>query len=245
MCGRVSLTAAVVDLEALFGLAGIQGWSGPRYNLAPSQDLLCIRAADGVREGVALRWGLLPFWARDAKLGYRLINARAETAASKNSFRAAFKRRRCLVAIDGFFEWEREGKTKKPWRIVREDGAPYALAGLWESWTDQEGALGEAGATVETATILTTEANALLARIHHRMPVILPPEAWEAWLDPAEDDRERLQGLLGPAPSSGLEMVRVSTWMNDARHEGPEAVRPLDGEEARRIAGAEVEATGD
>ena len=198
----------------------------PRYNLAPSQRAAVVRAEDGARRLALLRWGLIPAWADDPRIGHRLINARAETAADKPAFRAAFRRRRALVPVDGFYEWVRRGDAREPWLVFPRDGGLMALAGLWERWRVPDGArltgsLAEYGPgdAVETFTVLTTEANAAMRPLHHRMPVILPPEAFDAWLAGGEV-------ALGPAPDDLLAMHAVDPRVNSPRHDDPECVRP-------------------
>jgi putative SOS response-associated peptidase YedK len=187
MCGRYSLTSPTEAVRRMFDFPE-QPNLAVRVNIAPSQDVAAVRlGADGAsaRHFAWLRWGLIPSWAKEPGIGNRMINARAETIAEKPAFRAAFRRRRCLIPADGFYEWKTERGRKQPYRIALEGGAPFAFAGLWERW---EGA-GEAGA-VESCTIATTEANARLKAIHHRMPVILAPEAYDLWLDPAAPGAE-------------------------------------------------------
>jgi len=198
----------------------------PRYNLAPSQPAAVVRAEDGERRLAMLRWGLIPAWADDPRIGHRLINARAESVAEKPAFRAAFRRRRCLVPADGFYEWTRQGKVRTPWLVTPRGGGLMAFAGLWERWrvpasARLSGSLAERspGDVVETFTVLTTEANAPMRALHHRMPVILPPQAFDAWLSGGEV-------ALGPAPDDLLAMHAVSLRVNNPRHDDPECVLP-------------------
>ena len=227
MCGRFLQRFAWDDLCAFLRLEGPPANLRPRYNLAPSQHAAVVRNDAGARRLSMLRWGLIPAWAKDPGIGHKLINARAETAAVKPAFRAAFARRRCLVPADGFYEWRREGAVRKPWRIARRDGAPMAFAGLWERWRVPEGAalrgsLAEcrAGEVVETFTLITTEANATLRALHHRMPVLLREEAFGPWLS-GEEVR------LAPAPEDWLAMHRVGLRVNDPRNDDPECVVAL------------------
>ena len=207
----------------------------PRYNVAPSQDVAVARAADpgsqsGAGEGRTLsmmRWGLIPAWAKDHAIGHKLINARSETAAQKPSFRSAFRRRRCLIPADGFYEWQGRGRTRQPWLFGLRGGAPFAVAGLWERWTVPEGAaltgsLAERspGDAVETCTILTTAANETVARAHSRMPVILPPDAWDAWLADEEVP-------LAPYPADAMTAWPVSTHVNRPANDDPRCVEPV------------------
>jgi putative SOS response-associated peptidase YedK len=175
---------------------------------------------DGERRLDLLRWGLIPSWAKDPAVGARTINARAETVAEKPSFRAAFRRRRCLVLADGYYEWRKEGSKKQPYYIRMRDEAPFAFAGLWEYWSP-----GDDAETLETCTLITTEANELTRAIHDRMPVILPPDAYEVWLDPELDDRPRLLSLLRPYESQALIADPVSTHVNNPKHDDPECVQ--------------------
>ncbi len=224
MCGRFLQRLAWNDVYALLRMEGPPANLRPRYNLAPSQDAAVVRSENGERRLSLLRWGLIPPWAKDVNIGHRLINARAETAAVKPAFRAAFAKRRCLVPADGFYEWRREGVVRQPWPITRRDGAPMAFAGLWERWQVPEGAalrgsLAECGPgeVVETFTLLTTEANETLRPLHHRMPVILTPEAFGPWLAGATI-------RLGPAPDDWLTMHRVGLRVNNPRNDDPECV---------------------
>ncbi len=220
MCGRFSLSIKMDDLRAYFDLAGPLPPLDPRYNIAPSQEVAAIRLEEGGRRLALLSWGLIPFWADNEKIAYKLINARAETAHRLPAFRDAFKKRRCLIPAGGFFEWEKSGKEKRPFHIVRRDGRPLALAGLWERW-EEEGK----GRVVESCTILTTGANELLRRLHDRMPVLLDPPDFEQWLDP-ESDPAALRSLLQPAPEGGLKMVPVSSVVNSPKNEDPECIKP-------------------
>jgi putative SOS response-associated peptidase YedK len=197
-----------------------------RYNIAPSQEVPALRqvegAAPGVRQLALLRWGLIPSWAKDAKIAFQCINARSETVAERPAFRSAFKRRRCLLPASGFFEWQKQGKQKQPFLFQLKDGQPFVFAGLWECWS------GPHGDCRETCTILTTEANNLVRPYHERMPVILPLEYHADWLNPDAAAPEWLQTVLRPYPADAMCAVPVSIWVNDARHEGPECVRRLE-----------------
>lgn len=217
MCGRFTLRASNPELAKLLGIP--DAWPGyrPRYNIAPTQSVAAVREHDGKRELAWLRWGLIPHWAKDAKIGASLTNARADTVATKPSFRTAFKRRRCLIPADGFYEWKTEGKKKRPFFIHRRDDRPFAFAGLWESWTDP------AGLPVETCSLITTDANALMQPIHNRMPVILHPADFGDWLVNAE----RAPELLRQYPAEEMEAVEVDPLVNNWRHESPDCVVPL------------------
>ncbi|AGA91095.1 hypothetical protein Thimo_2358 [Thioflavicoccus mobilis 8321] len=214
MCGRYSLGVSPEDLQDFFDLDRIPD-SVPRYNIAPSTPVVAIRAIAGLRRADPLRWGLIPHWAKEARSGYSMINARAETVAIKPAFRDAFRRRRCLIPADGFYEWQaRPGsRVKQPYFISRADGAPLAMAGLWERWRDPSGDV------IESCAVIVTSANPLLRPIHDRMPVLLDPEQFEAWLDPSNGDTESLQGLLRPYPAEYLKAEPVSRSVNDPRHD--------------------------
>ncbi|MEM6674043.1 MAG: SOS response-associated peptidase [Planctomycetota bacterium] len=222
MCGRYALTVEPDVLEALFALDSLPEFE-PRFNLAPSQSAPVVVRGDDpeTRTARTMRWGLVPSWAKDSKIGYRTINARSETAAEKPSFRSAFNKRRCLVPAEWFYEWKREGKQKVPYRLRRADGQPLALAGLWEHW---KGSDAESART--TFTILTTAANDDLAELHDRMPCILERDGFERWLTPEVPDEEATAALLAPAPAGTLVRDRVSTRLNNVRNEGPELMTP-------------------
>lgn len=223
MCGRINLRMSPAELAAVFDLFREPDWS-PRYNLGPMQLILAVRWNSGsVRQADLLKWGLVPGWAEDPKIGSRMFNARAETVASKPSFRSAFRKRRCLIPASGFYEWQQlSGKIKQPWNIVRTDGQPLALAGLWEHWTAPDGSI------LETCAVITTTANEFMSEIHDRMPVILERESWNLWLDPDELEPAALTELLVPCPSDLLQRTPVSTLVNNVRNESPECVRPVD-----------------
>jgi putative SOS response-associated peptidase YedK len=230
MCGRFTLAAAPAELASAFSgvdFSTVAGGLSPRYNIAPSQPVVAILGAPP-RAGF-LRWGLVPHWARDPAVGHRMINARAETVAEKPSFREALRKRRCLVPADGFYEWkkERTGKTGTPMRIRLATGAPFAFAGLWESWKPVKGAGRED--ELFTCALVTTEANALVREIHDRMPVILPARLYAAWLDPAEERPERLLAMLAPYPAGEMTAYPVSPAVNDPRAQGPRLISPAAG----------------
>ena len=217
MCGRFTLSTSVEQIVQVFGITRGPAELPPRYNIAPTQDAPVVRERAGERRLDALRWGLIPPWTRsDEPPRAPLINARAETAARKPSFRRAISERRCLVPADGFYEWERTSRARLPLLFRLPDGGPFALAGLWERW-DADPERGP----VESFTILTTEANALVAPYHDRMPVVIPPEAFARWLDPALSDADLLQDLLAPFPAEAMQVVPLDPYVNDVRHEGP------------------------
>ncbi len=194
----------------------------PRYNVAPMQLAPVIRLRDGLPVVDELRWGLIPSWAKDTKLAASCINARSETVAIKPAFRSAFKRRRCLVPADGFFEWQPSGKQKLPWWFVRRDGEPLLFAGLWESWQPAE----NPAVHEQTFTILTTTPNATASPIHDRMPVVLSADGATRWLDEATTP-EQLAALCVPLADEALERHRVSQVVNSARNDSPECVAPV------------------
>ena len=227
MCGRFTQRLSWAELHELMDLIGAPLNLPPRYNVAPSQDVAVVRAAPDGRSLAMLRWGLIPAWARDAAIGHKLINARSETAAQKPSFRSAFRHRRCLIPADGFYEWRRSGGARQPWLFGLRDGAPMMFAGLWERWTVPEGAaltgsLAERspGDAVETCTILTTAANGTVAPVHGRMPVILPPDAWDAWLAGGEVP-------LDPCPADAMTAWPVSTHVNRPANDDPRCIEPV------------------
>lgn len=216
MCGRFALTAPASVIKEVFSVDVLPAVL-PRYNVAPSQQVPTVISALGVRSMQMMRWGLIPFWAKDAKIAYKTINARGETVTEKPAFRTSFKRKRCLILADGFYEWKRVGKAKQPHLIQMADGRPFAIAGLWSTWIDPS-TMDE----VTTCSIVTTGPNALMAPIHDRMPVILDPKDWDTWLDPQNEDVASLQELIRPFPEDRMKERSVSQHVNDARHSGPE-----------------------
>ncbi|MYB03482.1 MAG: SOS response-associated peptidase [Acidimicrobiaceae bacterium] len=237
MCGRYVSATPPDEVAKYFGaLAPAPEHAlSPNHNVAPTQTVYAVREREGVRSLDTLHWGLVPFWAKDPKIGNRMINARAETVAQKNAFRVPFSRRRCIIPADGFYEWQRlEGsKRKQPMFISRPDGEPFAFAGLWERWRD-DNSLDADGEPLElrSCTIITCEANDAMAEIHDRMPVVLPPGAWDLWLEPSNADAEAAAALLVPAPSSLIRMHPVSTEVNNARNNGSHLIERADPIEA-------------
>jgi putative SOS response-associated peptidase YedK len=213
MCGRFTLRTPADEIAREFQLVTVPTIV-PRYNIAPSQPLLAIRRHDAGRQPALLRWGLIPRWANDPKIAYQLINARSETVAEKPAFRDAFKKRRCLIPADGFYEWKKLGKAKQPYHIHRQDGRLFAFAGLWERWQ------APGSEPIESCTILTTVANTLVADVHDRMPVMLLPEQYDAWLDPARSV-EQLRELVGPYPAELLAKQPVSPRVNNPKVDDP------------------------
>jgi putative SOS response-associated peptidase YedK len=226
MCGRTALTASPEDLREIFGLDEIPAVA-PHYNVPPSQPLAVVRVLrGGARRMELLRWGLVPSWADDVKVGHRLSLARVETVATTPAFREALRKRRCLVVVDGFYEWKKDGKNpSQPFFLRRPDHAPFALAGLWDRWVSRDGEI------VESCAILTRPALPPAAAVHDRMPIVLDKPAWDAWLDPGIDD---VSSILFPLPSPGspdLAVHPVSTYVNDPRHDDPRCVEPSEPEQ--------------
>lgn len=221
MCGRFALFSPEEILAAMVGVAGA-GFPAPSYNIAPSRAIAAVRIAPegpAKRELARLRWGLVPSWAKDPAVGYRMINARAETAPDKPAFRSAFRRRRCLVPADGFYEWRKTGGRKQPYYVRMADGKPFAFAGLWERW---EGPDGE----VASCAILTTGPNDLLAPIHDRMPVILSPGDFDPWLDPETSDPATLLPLMRPYPPGAMVAFPVRALVNNPAADDPRCIEP-------------------
>ena len=218
MCGRFQLTQDQ-DWMAEFGVSEPPDLT-PRYNIAPTQDIVAIRReASGVRRAGLLRWGLVPYFAEDPAVGNRLINARAESVARKPAFREPFQKRRCLVPADGFYEWRRVGRARDPYLIKMRDGRTFAFASVWDGWKTDAGRL-------ESCAILTTAANALVAPIHGRMPVVLDRSSYELWLDP--DAREEdLHRILRPFPAEEMVAYAVSARVNSTAVDDPECERPV------------------
>ena len=215
MCGRFTLARQAVEVAEAFALPGVPELF-PRYNVAPTQSVFVVRLAEGRRAGSLLRWGLLPPWATSPKDGPPLINARSETVAEKPAFRSAFKKRRCLVPADGFFEWKADGPKKLPHYFTA--GGLFAMAGLWESWR------GPAG-VIESVAVLTTTANEMVRDFHERMPVILPPVAYGSWLD-GDTGPDALLKLLQPFHASLMEVRTVNGVVGSVRNEGPACIAP-------------------
>jgi putative SOS response-associated peptidase YedK len=235
MCGRFVATSPPDELAAYFGATlAPEASLEPNYNVAPTQDVLAVVEDEGERHLDAFHWGLVPSWAKDAKIGSRMINARAETLAEKSAYKTSFERRRCLVPADGFYEWRKlttgSKPKKQPMLIRRADGAPLAFAGLWSVWRgperDQE--------PLRSLTIVTTAPNALMATVHDRMPAILPEDRWAPWLDRENHDLDALGALLAPAPDDLLTLTPVSTLVNNVRNNGPELLEPAPEQEALR-----------
>ena len=221
MCGRYKRTDKFEQIAHDLTLTTPPHWT-PRYNIAPSQLVACIRTNPETQqlECCDLKWGLVPSWAKAPSIGHKLINARGETVAEKPSFRQAFKHQRCLVLADGYYEWKREGKTKPPYYIHLKDHRPFAFAGLWERWEKEE-------QTIESCSLITIHANSLMEPIHHRMPVILPESTYPTWLDTNTIDSTTQRSLLQPYEAEGMEAYPVSLMVNNPRNDHPECLHPL------------------
>jgi putative SOS response-associated peptidase YedK len=227
MCGRYTLTQSGGAIATAFHLSEVPKLV-PRYNIAPTQPVPAILTAtpDSERQFKLLYWGLIPSWSKDPKIGSRLINARAETVTEKPSFRAAFKRRRCLIVADGFYEWQRLDTGKQPYYIYvgrdRDDHPPFAFAGLWEHWESSE------GDEIDSCAILTTKANELMHSIHERMPVILHEADHNVWLDPTVQAPDKLQSLLKPYPSREMTAYPISTAVNSPKYDDASLLQPIE-----------------
>ena len=239
MCGRYTSTTSIDTLAHAYAVDEVRADPLPvRYNVAPTQPVYAIavrrpREPDGRprRQLGTFAWGLVPSWAKDRSVGARMINARAETIAEKPAYRTALVRRRCLIPADAFYEWQERPpapdghkRSRLPYAVRRTDGRTMAFAGLWEVWRDPNDPDGE---RLRTAVIITTAANDMLVTIHERMPAILPPEAWDTWLDPTYADVDALRALLVPAPADGIEAFPVSTKVNKVALDGPELLDPI------------------
>ena len=218
MCGRYTLRTPVDSLVEAFDVVDYPSSLSPNYNVAPTQEVAAVVEEDEKRKLELFQWGLIPSWAKDPGIGNKMINARAETVSEKPSFRIAFKRRRCLILADGFYEWQKTDDGKQPYHIKMQDGSPFAFAGLWETWRDEE--------EIRSCTIITTNANDLMSEIHHRMPVILHPEDYGLWLDPDFDEKEPLTTLLKPYPAGAMEAYTVSRRVNKPSNNEPSVLEP-------------------
>src|SRR5690349_18536070 len=220
MCGRYAVTSSPEAIRALFRYADLPNFP-PRYNIAPTQPVAIVRLEQGGRRFALVRWGFIPSWARDPKMVSLMFNARGETVIDKPAYRAAMRRRRCLVPADGFYEWRRVGSRSQPYYVRRKDRKPFAFAGVWETWT------GPNGEELDTAAIITTRANRTLVGIHERMPVIVPEGAYDLWLNCAEVDAEAAMTVVAPAAEDLLEVYEVSDAVNRAAADDPMLLRPL------------------
>jgi putative SOS response-associated peptidase YedK len=218
MCGRYTLKTPINGLAERFEIEEYPSSLNPSYNIAPTQEVAAVVEEDEKRKLEMFHWGLIPSWAKDPAIGNKMINARAETVSEKPSYRSAFKKRRCLILADGFYEWQKTDNGKQPYYIKMQDDSPFAFAGLWEIWQD--------GEEIRSSTIITTDANDLMGEIHHRMPVILHPENYGVWLDPDFDEKEALIDLLKPYPSNKMEAYAVSRRVNKPSNNEPSVVEP-------------------
>jgi putative SOS response-associated peptidase YedK len=224
MCGRFVSSSTSDEIAQYFDAEPApEAAIAPSWNVAPTNDIFVVLEDGGVRRVASHHWGLVPFWAKTPAIGSKMINARAEGLADKSAFKHAFRKRRCLIPVDGFYEWRKVPgqKVKQPYFIARPDGEPLAFAGLWEEWRGPER---DGEERLRSASIITTTPNELMATIHDRMPVILPPAAWDRWLDPADADLDALGKLLVPAPPEVLQLRPVSTEVNNVRNQGPHLV---------------------
>lgn len=221
MCGRFTLHHAPKDVNERFAVQDTLFAIAPRYNIAPSQTVAAVVQSSGRRlEG--FKWGLVPFWAKDPKIGNRMINARAETLLEKPAFKYAFAKRRCIIPADGFYEWEAKGKVKQPLYLRMRDGRLFGLAGLWEEWKSPD------GSTLRTCTIITVEPNPLVASVHNRMAAILKPEAESAWLDGSIKNGADLLGLLQAFPEEEMELYKVSRKVNSPDYDAPDCIHAAE-----------------
>ena len=228
MCGRYCITSAPEAIRALFRYREQPNFPA-RYNVAPTQPVPIVRLAEGERQFALVRWGLIPSWVKDPKAFTLLINARAEAVNDKPAFRNAMKRRRCLFPADGFYEWKPVGTSKRPHFARPVPGGPIAFAGLWETW------IGPNGEEMETAAILTTEANTAMAAVHHRAPVIVPPEQFDFWLDCRNVDETMATELLRPAPDGLMEVYEISPAVNRVSNDDPSILQPYSADTAAPV----------
>jgi putative SOS response-associated peptidase YedK len=223
MCGRFSQQRPASELAEIFAAEPLADELGPRFNVAPTDEAFVVVQRDDRRAVTAYRWGLIPHWADSAKIAARTFNARAETVGENASFRDAFRRKRCLVPVDGFYEWHRAEGRRQPYAIARADGRPLVLAGLWAGWHDPV-----ADRVVRTFTIVTTRPNEQLGWLHDRMPVVLADGDWERWLDPALPDLAELRGLFEPTDEVELTVWPVAHLVNNVRNDGPELIERVE-----------------
>ena len=221
MCGRYTLTADAESIQLAFDLDDVSGWTHPRYNITPSQMVPVITNRDP-KALTFVKWGLVPSWAKDPAIGNRMINARSETAAEKPSFRTAFKRRRCLIPADGYYEWTKRDGKKVPMYIKRTDREVFAFAGLWENWKQPD------GSWLSTCAILTTEANEAIRPIHHRMTVMVEPEDYEIWLSQEELMPDVWLPMFAGCDPKHVSMYEVSTQVNKPANDNPTVISPVE-----------------
>ena len=220
MCGRYTLRVSPAELAEIFAVLNSIEWE-PRFNIAPTQMVPAVRMDGAARVAASLRWGLVPWWANDMSIGARMINARSESVDTNRAFRDAFRRHRCLIPADGFYEWKKAGKERQPYNFSLKDDSLFAFASIWDRWKSP------AGAKIESCSILTTEANSLVVRIHDRMPVILPRRHYEAWLTTPEAQAEKLKELLVPLDPALMKSYPVSRLVNKPDNDGPECAQEI------------------
>jgi putative SOS response-associated peptidase YedK len=228
MCGRYVIISSPEAIRALFGYQEQPNFP-PRYNVAPTQPVPIVRLAEGRRSFALVRWGLIPAWVKDPRTLTLLINARGESVIDKPAFRNAMRRRRCLFPADGFYEWRQEGRARRPFFVRPKSGGPIAFAGLWETW------MGPNGEEMDTAAIVTTRANRALAAIHERMPVVVPPDVFDFWLDGSKVDAETASTIIAPAPEQLLETYEISPAVNHVANDSPELVMPFTPEPHKAV----------
>jgi putative SOS response-associated peptidase YedK len=221
MCGRFEIHSAIELIAKIFGIHEWDIEYSPSYNIAPSQDIL-LAVNDGKRRLVKSRWGFVPSWSKELSAGYKMINARAESVADKPSFRQAFQNQRCLVVADGFYEWKKEGPTKRPFYIRLKSGEPIGFAGLYNVWKSPE------GEQICTSTIITTDANEIIQPLHDRMPAIASPGAYDLWLDPTIHDKALLQNILKPYASEAIDIYEVTPKVNSPKNNSPENIQKIE-----------------
>jgi putative SOS response-associated peptidase YedK len=232
MCGRFTLHASPQELRECFALDETPGFAAS-YNIAPSQPVAAVRVTARQREMALLRWGLVPAWANEPGTGYRMINARAETVAEKPAYRSAFRHRRCLIPVSGFYEWQPSADGKQPWYFRRQDGQVFALAGLWEHWGRGEG-------SIESCAIIVTGANDTVRPVHDRMPVIIEPSAYDLWLDPQVSAADRLIDLLRPWAGAALTAYPVTRYVNSPLHNDARCIAPAGPRDTAMAPGPEA-----
>lgn len=226
MCGRFTQERPASELAEIFAAEPLADEIGARYNVAPTDDAYVVVQREERRAVTAYRWGLIPHWSSDLKAASRMFNARAETITTSPAFREAFRRRRCVVPVDSFYEWRREGEVRQPYRVTRTDGAPLALAGLWAGWRDPE-----SDVVRRSFTIVTTAPNSEMVGLHDRMPVVLPEAVWDRWLVDGRSgppvEPSELLAMLQPTDAVALRIYPVNRHVNDVRRDGPELIEPL------------------
>jgi len=225
MCGRFVQYSPIETFQQIFNIGTVSLEVIPNYNVTPTQKILTIIKHDNENKLEKLHWGLVPFWAKDVTIGSRMINARAETVSQKPSFRNAFRKRRCLIPVDGFYEWKGEKGNKQPYYVFIPSGEPFAFAGLWETWTDQKS---DEESVYNSCTIITTGASESIREIHHRMPAILAPESHEKWLNTDIQDSIELQAIIDDDLIYDMKYYPVSTLVNSVKNNDPNCIKPID-----------------